>query len=606
MPTESNKQVWDYLTYYIDLAHAPGFAVLVSGRWGVGKTYLLKDFLKVTFDEDAANYVYVSLYGLSSIEEIDDALFQAAFPVMTGTAAKVAGRIAKAGLKFLKVEPGDWNIKEFLNKFRAKVYVFDDLERCEAPINKVLGYINQFVEHGGAKVIILANEQEIGADEDYARRREKLIGKTLQVRSVFDEAFKHFVSNIDHAGARGFIEVAASDIATIYGQADLDNLRILQQTMWDFERFFAALLPEHTANKEAVTTLLRLLFVLSFEFKGARASEEDILTGRGMTAAIMDQFDKEAPRRPLAVAGERYPMVDIDDNVLSNELLVDYLVRGVVDADAIREELNASRFFVSVANEPAWRTVWHWYERSDAEFDAALAKMETQFKQRAFTIDGEILHVCGLRLFLADKGILKLSKADVVAECKQYVDDLYAAKKLETGAADDPREIRFQGWGGLGICESDTAEYKAIFKHLISTIQQSVVDSYPDRAKQLLSLMISEVDAFYRQVSLSHADASKYVRSPVLAKMPVDDFVNAYLALHPSEQRVVMMALKGRYEYGRLDQQLKEEKPWIVAVHAALTKRLQELSPISQRRVGMHLEWYDEIVKTSKELATPA
>jgi hypothetical protein len=95
------------------------------------------------------------------------------FPVMAGTAARVAGRIAKSGLKFLKVEPGDWNIKESLNKFRAKVYVFDDLERCEAPINKVLGYINQFVEHGSAKVIILANEQEIGVAENYARRRRK-------------------------------------------------------------------------------------------------------------------------------------------------------------------------------------------------------------------------------------------------------------------------------------------------------------------------------------------------------------------------------------------------------------------------------------------------
>src|ERR1700722_20046552 len=145
--------------------------------------------------------------GLSSCKRFGKAACTATihgFPVMTGTAARVAGRIAKSGLKFLKVEPGDWNIKEFLNKFRAKVYVFDDLERSEAPINKVLGYINQFVEHGSAKVIILENEQEIGVAQDYARRREELIGKTLQVRSVFDEAFKHFVSNIDHAGARGF------------------------------------------------------------------------------------------------------------------------------------------------------------------------------------------------------------------------------------------------------------------------------------------------------------------------------------------------------------------------------------------------------------------
>ncbi len=184
----------------------------------------------------------------------------------------MVGRVAKVGLKYLKVEPGDWNIKEFLNKFRAKVYIFDDLERCEAAINKVLGYINQFVEHGGAKVIVLANEKEIGPNEDYARRREKLIGKTLQVNSVFDDAFAHFASNIDNKGARAFIEASTTDIATIYTQSNLNNLRILQQTMWDFERFYAVLSSEHQANKEAMTTLLRLIFVLSL------SSEEPVST----------------------------------------------------------------------------------------------------------------------------------------------------------------------------------------------------------------------------------------------------------------------------------------------------------------------------------------
>ena len=100
-----------------------------------------------------------------------------------------------------------------MTKLNADLYIFDDLERCEAPINKVLGYINQFVEHDDAKVIIVANEQEIGSagktddgsDEDYKRRREKLIGKTLEVQSAFDDAFSHFASKLDDAGKQ-FIE----------------------------------------------------------------------------------------------------------------------------------------------------------------------------------------------------------------------------------------------------------------------------------------------------------------------------------------------------------------------------------------------------------------
>ena len=71
--------------------------------------------------------------------------------------------------------------------------------------------------------------------------------------------------------------------------------------------------------------------------------------------------------------------------------------------------------------------------------------------------------------------------------------------------------------------------------------------------------MSSNVDYFYRQISLSHADASDYVRAPVLAKMPVEEFVDALFALHPSAQRLALMALKGRYEYGRLEQALKRE-----------------------------------------------
>jgi hypothetical protein len=599
MADKSNKHVWEYLNYYLGLGHAPCFAVLLSGPWGVGKTYLLKKFLKERFGNDAAKYVYVSLYGLSSIDEIDDALFQAAFPAFTGTTAKVAGRIAKAGLKFLKVDPGDWNIKDFLNKFEAKVYVFDDLERCEAPINKVLGYINQFVEHGDAKVIVLANEKEIGSDEDYTRRREKLIGKTLQVTSVFDEAFKHFISNIDHKATREFFESSASDIATIYVASDLNNLRILQQTMWDFERFFAALLPEHQADKEAMATLLRLLFVLSFEFKAARVTEQDVLKGRGMSARLIASFDKDKPKTPIAVAGERYPIVDIDDGVLSNEFLVDYLVRGIVNADAIRAELKASRFFITVADEEPWRTVWNWFERSDAEFDAALVKMEEAFQKRAFTKDGEILHVLGLRLFLSDQGILKLSRADVVARGKQYIDDVYAAKTIQILSSGE--EVRFQGWGGLGIFEHETADYKELFEYLISTIRRSVQDRYPDIAKNLLSDMTSDEDSFYRKVSLSHADASGYIRAPVLAKLPVDDFVDTFFGLHPSAQRVVMVALKGRYEYGRLGQDLKEEKPWIMAVHEAFLKRLPGLSAIAQYRLTKQLEWYLPTVKPEAE-----
>ena len=57
------------------------------------------------------------------------------------------------------------NISKAIGGFlsvKDSILIFDDLERCDCPVNEVLGYINTYVEHDGMKVIIVANQKEIG------------------------------------------------------------------------------------------------------------------------------------------------------------------------------------------------------------------------------------------------------------------------------------------------------------------------------------------------------------------------------------------------------------------------------------------------------------
>jgi Cdc6-like AAA superfamily ATPase len=154
---DSNKHVNEYLSYYVSFPHSPRFAVLLNGTWGIGKTFLVQKYLQ-TFERQGKKSVYISLYGLASLDEINDAFFRALYPNLSGTTAKIAGRIANTAMKYYRVD-GVIDVKDFMKKFSCDLYVFDDLERCEAPINKVLGYINEFVEHDGCKVIIIANEK---------------------------------------------------------------------------------------------------------------------------------------------------------------------------------------------------------------------------------------------------------------------------------------------------------------------------------------------------------------------------------------------------------------------------------------------------------------
>lgn len=600
-----NKHVWEYLSYYIGLAHAPRFAVMVSGVWGIGKSHLVNAFLQWKFGEDRKAYVKVSLYGLSTIAEIDDALFKAIYPMLAGKTANVAGRVVTAALKRLHIDLGKVSLKDFLDH-KAKVYVFDDLERYEGGIDAALGYINQFVEHGDAKVIILANEKEISNRESYDRRREKLIGKTMEVRSEFEAAFGHFVSNIDHPEARSFIQANAADIAKIYDLSELNNLRILQQTLWDFERFYACLLLEYKGNNGAILTLMRLIFVLSFEFKAGRIAEPDIRNGRGMHAMVVARMSKEKQKSAMELVADRYSIVDVNDSVLSNDLLVDFLVRGAIDANAINTEIKASRFFVTVADEPSWRTVWHWLERSDAEFESALVKMEEQFTERAFVGDGEILHVLGLRLFLSDNGILHLSRSAIVAQGKKYIDDLYEAQRLPVLRLEEIDEIRLSGWGGLGIHEAETDEFKELFLHLKLALKKTAEDTFAVQASNLLSEMKEDAQKFLRRLCWTGDGGEQQIKDPVLAKIGVHEFVEAVIGLHPMEQRFALIALEGRYEHGTLDRELKEEKPWIIEVRNVLLARSKNLNPIAKFRIEKLVEWHLGAAKAvPKETPSP-
>ena len=134
---DRNQQVKDYLTYYIAFPNPPHFAVLVNGPWGIGKTFLLKEFLK-PIAAGGLKYVYVSLYGLTSFDEIDDAIFRAMYPLLENKGIQLTGRAAKALGKFFRIDL-DLGAKDILNKANADVFVFDDLERCNIPVSRVLG-----------------------------------------------------------------------------------------------------------------------------------------------------------------------------------------------------------------------------------------------------------------------------------------------------------------------------------------------------------------------------------------------------------------------------------------------------------------------------------
>ena len=287
-----NIHIKQYLDYYLDLLHSPKFAVMLNGPWGVGKTYFLKDYLSNRYPEKK-EYVYISLFGLQSAEQIDEALFQAIYFNSQGLLAKgankaegffskhnplsksktaehvigqfdknaVMGKIGQALLKHLKIEKSD--LLDCWNKFTAKVYVFDDLERAKISTEEVFGYLNQFVEHEDCKVIVVANEGQID-DEGYCSKKEKVIGKTLLVHSDYENALTSFVEQGADDPASKFLANGRDKITAVYKESGIENLRILQQSLWDFERLYKIVDEKQQENEPAMVHLLCFFLALSF------------------------------------------------------------------------------------------------------------------------------------------------------------------------------------------------------------------------------------------------------------------------------------------------------------------------------------------------------
>lgn len=80
--------------------------------------------------------------------------------------------------RFISTELDSKNVlgkvsREILNQivdFSSCIFIFDDLERCGCKINDLFGFLNNLVEHEETKMILVANESEIGRYDDYQNK----------------------------------------------------------------------------------------------------------------------------------------------------------------------------------------------------------------------------------------------------------------------------------------------------------------------------------------------------------------------------------------------------------------------------------------------------
>lgn len=604
---QANGHIREFLKYYLDFTRTPRYAVFLDGPWGIGKTFLVRKILNEYFRGWQDQFVWVSLFGLSSKSEIDDAVFASLYPTINSALGTFLGNASSAALqKFgvdFKVSPA-----AFLSKHSAKVYIFDDLERCEVSATNVLGYINSFVEHAGAKVLIIGDESVVlekeGIEEGgggngkerakaYRLQREKVIGKTLQIQSAIEDALGHFITQMTDLESRQFISGISAELIRICDQSKMPNLRVVQNSLWDFERFFRCLETRHRDHTEAMLEIVRLFFVLSFEIKLGRINAKDF-ESRGVRAQAMSSLrQKGEPENRFTILNKPYgETVDLHSEVVSNDVLVDVLIRGVVDQEKIRSVLDTSKYFVSSTSQPAWRIVWNGITQEEDVFESAVLEMERQFQALEFKVPGIILHVVALRLWLTTFGAVNFSRVKVVSQAKSYIDSLFDQGIMgEENFQEDQISLSY-GYEGLGYMHGDNSDFVDVFRYLDEKRTLAKVKSYTAQASGLMEVMAASPEEYVKEICYTFSGSGKYKNEPLLVEVDPQKFVALVLSHSPSHQHQILQAFRGRYEGGSFSSVLTAERNWLNRVREEFFRAVPAMSPIGRYRIERAVGWF--------------
>ena len=315
------------------------YAIMINGEWGSGKTYFWNHKIKNKIDSMMINgkrltTIYMSLYGISNLEEISKKIFIETTQLMDKNLKKFMNsndqttipEYAKTGLDmanfFGVTQNGDKvDYKDFFST-DDKVLCFDDLERANVDVIDILGYINNFVEHDHIKTIIICNEKELATklkssnlemktfiatylldkenkltektDEpmveriqntieyvfdkanDYERIKEKLIGETFEYNPEFTYIINGLLMRYEkYPDLIRFLRENSYLITSTFKKSGTRNLRILKHSLTDFKKIFDMVNKSYpNTNNRVLQTMLIFTIAISYEIKTGKITKD--------------------------------------------------------------------------------------------------------------------------------------------------------------------------------------------------------------------------------------------------------------------------------------------------------------------------------------------
>jgi hypothetical protein len=570
MSTDPNQHVLSYLDYYVSYKDPPRYALLITGAWGAGKTWLVRKYFAANSEH---KYYYISLYGAKTADEVAERIFAARHPVLASKGAAIAGRLLKglvkittsididgdkaADLQLRSELPDLMDVAAKKPTTNDRTLIFDDLERCAADKNELWGFINMLVEHEGAKVILLSAENELdNKDDSYRRTKEKNIGMTLAVVPDAASVLDSLIAEANGPAASA-LQASRLRILQLFELSGCTSLRVLRFAVRDFCRIWAEIPSELQEEPAVVAELIDSTLSLALGVHSGELKPDDIVP------IPFIAFPEEPTDSALQTVTRRYSSISLGAAIPSLDWWRSFFGRGEIQ----RTELVAAcKRVADKTRIPNWLRLAHFDRLSDQEFEQLIDETWKAMEAHELRSIGEILHVAATHMWAIKMGATRSART------LSTVRD--AAVKAITALEDDavieflrPQhgEISLHSHAGIIFAAHDIAEFQEVVQQAQQVCEEAKLASARRAAVRLLASLREGSQAFAAALGISVEEDRLLepivLNASVLSEIRAEEFAETLISLDQREQVGVVGALQAR-----LKRHVPKEQEWVKAV----------------------------------------
>ncbi|HGW5058203.1 TPA: P-loop NTPase fold protein [Citrobacter koseri] len=581
-----NTDIENFLKQYIDANNHPGYGILISGEWGVGKTHFLKKIIESV--NEPKKVIYVSLYGMSNTSQIDDDFFKLLHPILGSKISKFAGRMAKLAVKAtlkidldndnkedatLDLQIPSINLSSLVEMNKNVVIVIDDLERSNIDYPILLGYINHLVEHEELKVIIAGHEPVVQSKfEQYRIIKEKTIGKTFNISADYNSAIETFLSSVSTFTVRNILKPRKIMILDVFLSSGFSNLRFLRQFFIEFE-FVILKLKNKINSNEFVDAFLKQYLIFCIEHKSGFLQYEDF------NDMDSNPYTLEEKETKIAHIRDKYKHLEEFKYILNAVSWRDIVIHGCMDEAHINQQVSESSFFISNERKmPIWRMLWESRLLNDEDFDYAIAQALLSLENCTITQIGEILHISASFIQFIDNDVIDMKFETLEILAKNAIEHAIkqATYSFDTNSHSCGNEFAMT-WNGHYYTNYENSKVTSLVSFATETLERKVSFEREDIAINLFSRIDGTPDNFIKEIYSNPNSTTSFNEISFLNYIPPKEFMNKLINLQPKTRSRLAAALSRRYSSGSAYRKLTAEIEWLIQLNKIAQETIKTL-----------------------------